>query len=804
MAKKPSITTVSSGYQSTTTINNNTQNLRDAFDNTLSLDGSTPNAMQADFDMNSNDILNVDKLYLSGLYIDGQPVAPGTLNYNGVIKETQVATSGQTVFNLNTLVYKPGINNLSVYVDGVYQNPSTYTENTTSRITFSTGLHVGAIVDFVALSVNDLSGTTDATSVTYTPAGSGAVTTTVANKLKQTVSVKDFGAVGNGATNDTAAIQAAINASAIGDFAVAFPAGNYLVTGVLTGGDGLVLVGDGKGVSTITKGGVSGHILDILGTTTKNNISISGLTFDVANVDSAIVCEYVSNFTVENCSFLNMKLWGMHVGVQSAIDSVIRNDNVRIINCDFDTSSQTYEQVLVYNSSNVLVSGCDFRTGNSAIGIGIYQNLNGMIVDNCKFNIHIGAYYSISCDNITFSNCDFSSCSAGIQGANESDNGAFGATHTYNLIVDACRFIDNNVALQLGAVIGATVIGCTFYLNKEQPIIIDDGNTLTSVSPKNISIVSCIFQSNCTAVPSGIYKSGILILGFSGNVYLNIVGCNFEDEQPTPTQLFPVGFEGTFTFNDVNVVNSRLSSYSGAQSLGKSTTTTLGNNVWILDCQDVSASLAVGAKLRDNKGSWQTTANGTAKLTGTTDVIIQTEAGSSSSSVLRFSRSGSANYGQIVYYPNDTIEFSANGVSRGQWDTGGNWKPGADNTQALGTGSLRWSVVYAGTGTINTSDANEKQQVRELSTAEKAVAKKLKLLVRAFKFNDAVIQKTDNARTHVGVIAQDVEQAFKSEGLNATDYGVFCRDTWTGDDGKQHLRLGVRYEELFAFILGAL
>ena len=53
------------------------------------------------------------------------------------------------------------------------------------------------------------------------------------------------------------------------------------------------------------------------------------------------------------------------------------------------------------------------------------------------------------------------------------------------------------------------------------------------------------------------------------------------------------------------------------------------------------------------------------------------------------------------------------------------------------------------------------------------------------------------------MIAQDVAEAFAAEGLDADRYGVFCRDVFDRD-GEQVEQLGVRYEELLAFIISAI
>jgi hypothetical protein len=68
--------------------------------------------------------------------------------------------------------------------------------------------------------------------ITFLQAGAGAVTSTAQAKMREVqLSVKDFGAVGNGVTDDTAAVQAAIaQAKVLGGATVYFPNGTYLVS----------------------------------------------------------------------------------------------------------------------------------------------------------------------------------------------------------------------------------------------------------------------------------------------------------------------------------------------------------------------------------------------------------------------------------------------------------------------------------------------------------------------------------------------------------------------------------------------
>lgn len=153
-----------------------------------------------------------------------------------------------------------------------------------------------------------------------------------------------------------------------------------------------------------------------------------------------------------------------------------------------------------------------------------------------------------------------------------------------------------------------------------------------------------------------------------------------------------------------------------------------------------------------------------------------------------------------------------------QLSAAGEVHPGADNSQTLGTAAKRWSVVYAGTGTINTSDARDKEAFADLTAAERAVGLRCKALIKRFKFQDATAIKGERARIHFGITAQDVRDAFQAEGLNPRQYGVFCEDTWfektvngrietseTDSPGAvQRSRMGIRYEELLTLIVASM
>ena len=138
---------------------------------------------------------------------------------------------------------------------------------------------------------------------------------------------------------------------------------------------------------------------------------------------------------------------------------------------------------------------------------------------------------------------------------------------------------------------------------------------------------------------------------------------------------------------------------------------------------------------------------------------------------------------------------------------------GRDNAIDLGRSTVRFDDIYATNGAIQTSDANEKQQIADLTAAEMDAAKAISKLFKTFKWNDSVAENGDDARIHTGVIAQEVEAAMTDAGLDAGRYAFFISSTWWEADGQtyetaeeapegavERTRKGIRYPQLLSFI----
>jgi hypothetical protein len=143
------------------------------------------------------------------------------------------ATAGQTTFTLTVFSYLPGTDTLQVFRNGLRLNLGLdYLETNSVTITLTAPAAVGDQFLFQGGAV--ITGDqTPGSSVAFIQAGAGAVTRNMQDKARESVSVKDFGAVGNGIADDTLKIQDAINSLASTGGDVVFPFGTYKTTGTI-------------------------------------------------------------------------------------------------------------------------------------------------------------------------------------------------------------------------------------------------------------------------------------------------------------------------------------------------------------------------------------------------------------------------------------------------------------------------------------------------------------------------------------------------------------------------------------------
>jgi hypothetical protein len=725
----------------------------------------------------------------------------GDLEIPGVTRWRKTATAGQTTFSGGgdyggTLAYSASRE--TVFVNGALQQRNVdYTADNGTSIVFIPALVLGDVVDVHC--VNNAAGiTTDqASGVYWAQSGTGAITRTVDSKLKDVVSVKDFGATGNGTTDDTAAIQAAINAALSrpltsgGAGSVFFPAGSYKVTSTInipprngqTYNVGLRIYGEG----TAGNGGSNTTLVAATGFTgtgvfkynqgvippSVNEVNLEfdhfGINggFNVANGIEVFcpICVSIHDVTVIHCSGSCIKLTGGECYSVTVQDVYIGGGNPLITANPAVYGIESNARYAMY--SRIVMDGG--QTGINFTG-------DNSIIQNC----HLEG--QATCINFTtngaglarITSCLLNSYGAGLGGGWPASGTGIKITGT-GAGAALRNFIGFN---QIDVTVGASSTG--IYLAS--------------------AYQSQIFSNRISGAVNGIYVTS----SAAGDRVHYIEGNNFID---CTTAVNNQISGGRIEFGGGNYVSSGTmfggfkNQVAGwqwgrqilwARNAGTFTGTSVVDGLVLYNGQTPEVDDGVRIKFDFSSSDPLSQATHSASITARSKL----------------------NYGNATELVFSTADNYIAEAERLILQKDGVLRPAVDNSYSFGTGSFRWTTIYAATGTINTSDGTQKQQIKELSTAERTVATVIKGLIRKFKFNDAVEAKGDDARIHVGVIAQDVEQAFIDAGLDPAEYGLFCRDEWWELDGQVvpqdtdgaelKVRLGVRYEELLAFIISAL
>jgi len=158
----------------------------------------------------------------------------GILNANvsgTIVPQAFTATAGQTVFTITSFTYTPNTNSVFVYINGTKQLSSVdFQETSSTAITLIEGCVLGDRVEVVGIPTLDLT-QVPAGNVNYLLSLLNAVTRSLYSRLTDTVSVKDFGAVGDNSNEDYIAFQ---NASASSAGHIYVPPGNYKISANVT------------------------------------------------------------------------------------------------------------------------------------------------------------------------------------------------------------------------------------------------------------------------------------------------------------------------------------------------------------------------------------------------------------------------------------------------------------------------------------------------------------------------------------------------------------------------------------------
>jgi hypothetical protein len=216
-----------------------------------------------------------------------------------------------------------------------------------------------------------------ASRVGFIAAGAGAVARTAQDKMRDIVSVKDFGAIGNGATDDTAAIQAAVNSGAR---AIYFPAtaNGYRVTSKITvSASNQILFGDGKYSSYIN---LASHNFDVFELTAVGNVTIRDL--GAINFGAALSGFFVNSAPTYNVTLENLYTNNLHSGaVFGTIGSSLGGARSMVKGCLFNDIAKLTGYGIIKRGTSEIFDVIDCHIGRLGSIVAADNAAGGILIE---------------------------------------------------------------------------------------------------------------------------------------------------------------------------------------------------------------------------------------------------------------------------------------------------------------------------------------------------------------------------------------------------------------------------------------
>lgn len=653
------------------------------------------------------------------------------------------------------------------------------------------------------------------------------------------ISVIDYGADPTGVKDSLSAFKAALAAlpSRGGDLWI--PAGKYQLSNTLVIGNGKVsqdstvqcvrLIGDGLPKRGFAQTGQS--FADYSGTVLYRSGTLTG---PMIQFDGPMGGCGINNLYINANNIASHCLITKNCEKFSAINSYF--STATQIGWEITSHQNLFRSYHQPNSSNIIIDSCVFDSINYGVTnlkldgdlIGNGSDSNLIYMTNSNFIISglggTGIHF-LFCDSSTFSNISCYRDPTPVTFNKATQTFAYTKKPSVNF-----QLVNNDtLCFQSVTAVpntGAGTLGRN-YNNTANQTWLKDWCAPNNVNPseqyyiKNANAVNGTFQISLT--PNGPTLTNIQ--NNSGNFAIG--GCSgsasFKFETPNHSQYSYMNFPDQITFYHVNPAGgppevdwkiiekgfakiNRISAY-GVMEMDTGRAPTAANFMSITDdgkaynlkLQQLNQNLIVKKGLPelqlispDSKNGWKLLSN----------------------------VSNEANYGLVF-----KSVFSGAEVDHIRLDSNSLHPISTFN---LGNPYNGWNNIYSKSAVIITSDRNEKTEIGDLNEIESKVAQKIKKLFCKYKLKSAVAEKGHEARVHFGIIAQDLKEAFESEGLNPNRYAMFVENVWWEswesdienpgnlklvlynneiDAPKESIKrtaMAIRYDELLSFVIASL